>query len=149
MNNNIDYKEVFELTRRYGKLKNKSFDEQNNKKCLKGALFAVMLAIKHISKSTSATTSLISEELEMTKPQVSRLLNSLENDALICRTISKADHREIYIQLTEKGIEILKEAENNYISFIDYLYESMGAEDFNALVRLLKKVESAMEARYD
>ena len=149
MKQNIDYKEVFELTRRYGKLKNKSFTEQRDKKCLKGALFAVMLAIKHISKNASATTSLISEELEMPKPQVSRLLNSLEDDALIYRTISKTDRREIYIHLTEKGIEILKEAENNYVRFIDYIFESIGEADFNELVRLLKKVETAMEVRHD
>ena len=62
---------------------------------------------------------------------------------------SLLSRREIYIHLTEKGIEILKEAENNYVRFIDYIFESIGEADFNELLRLLKKVETAMEVRHD
>ena len=148
LNQNIDYKEIFELTRRYSRLKNKSFSEQcEQKKCLKGALFAVMLAIKNISCTQQATTSLVSQELNMPKPQVSRLLNSLEAEGLIERINSKTDRREVYILLTPKGEQLLDEGKQNYIKFIDYIYESIGESDFYELIRLLKKVETAMESQ--
>ena len=146
MNQNIDYKEIFELTRRFGRLKNKSYTEKKEgEKCITSALLAVMLSVKYISASQHATTSLVSQELEMPKPQVSRLLNTLENEGLIERINSKTDRREVYIILTDAGRDILKQGEKNYTAFIDYIYESIGAEDFQALITVLKKIETAME----
>ncbi len=150
MEYSIDYKEIFELTRRFGKLKSKSLSESGaQKKCLKGAELAVMLAIKHISTTQSATTSLVAGELMMPKSQVSRVLNALEDEGLIERINSKTDRRAVYIIVTEKGKALLLEGENNYKRFINYIYDSIGHSDFEQLIRILKKVEDAMEDCHD
>ncbi|MBE6818849.1 MAG: winged helix-turn-helix transcriptional regulator [Ruminococcaceae bacterium] len=146
MEYSIDYKEIFELTRRYGRLKSKSLGESGaQEKCLKGAELAVMFAIQHISLAKKATTSLVASELMMPKSQVSRVLNALESEELIERINSKTDRRAVYIILTEKGKALLLESENNYKRFINYIYESIGQSDFEQLIRILKKVEDALE----
>ena len=148
MNRNIDYNEIFTLTRRYGKIKNKSYQCQNNDKTtIRGAYLAVMLSIKRLCCEQNVTTSLVAKDLEMPKSQVSRLLNTLEEQACIRRIHSDRDRREVFIVLTPKGDDVIEKSKNSFIDFINYVYDSIGQEDFEQLIEITKKVEKAIEKR--
>lgn len=83
--------------------------------------------------------------LFMKKPATSKMLNTLEDKGYINRLYDKKDRRVTYIDLTQKGIDILEKHHNEMIDYTNLVIEKLGEEDIKTLVVLLEKLCDIME----
>lgn len=104
--------------------------------------FKIMSVLNQGMKENSdgMKVSEISERLHVTPPTVTQLINSLEKEELVERTIDPNDRRSVNVRLTGKGIEVTRQAreafKETFLGLIDYL----GEEDSDKLAELLSKV---------
>lgn len=82
----------------------------------------------------------LSDILELSRPSITRILNSLEDRGFITREIDKEDRRSVTIELTKEGIEALNKANMELLSIADRLVVSLGETDTNKLIELLEKL---------
>jgi DNA-binding MarR family transcriptional regulator len=142
-----DYKNIFDLSRKIGKMKHKIFGYPEKR--LTHAQLGIMLTIMLFQKKgiKNITVSMIAAEIDMPKPQVSRCMNDIENDGMIERINSRTDRREVYVNLTQSGKTLLESEMVKYEKTIDYIYSAIGENDFNELLRIFGKIEKAMEEK--
>lgn len=98
--------------------------------------FGLMNIIKDNGSPDGITVSQIAAELEVTPPAVSRTLKSLDEKGFIERRVNMLNRRSTIVILTEKGEEILDNAQKNMLSLISFIKEKMGTErvnEFNVL----------------
>lgn len=143
----IDYKSVFDLSRRIGKLKHKAVGCRE--RSFTHAQLAIMLETYRLiaEGEKDVTSSMLAQELDMPKPQISKNLNCMEMNGMVKRRISKNDRRVVYISITDKGLSLLKKERADYEEMIEYIYNAIGKEDFDELLRIFTKMEKAMEAK--
>jgi len=82
----------------------------------------------------------LSERLEMKRPMISRILNTLEARGYISRAIDKSNRRSFEIQLTKSGEAALERAEHNLFGIADRLETELGDADMEKLIALLSRV---------
>ena len=87
----------------------------------------------------------IQDNLYVTKPAVSQMLNSLENKGYIKREINKSDRRKIVITLTEDGKKILEKMQNNVDNVIGEIILRFGEEDTEQLIKLINRFADISE----
>ncbi|WP_066304817.1 MarR family winged helix-turn-helix transcriptional regulator [Bacillus sp. FJAT-29814] len=104
--------------------------------------FKVLATIQRVTaeKQSEMKVSEISHELQVTPPTVTQIINTLEKDGLVERTIDPADRRAVKIKLTPTGMKAVKEAKaaftETFLGLIDYL----GEKESEQLADLLTKV---------
>ena len=101
------------------------------------------------SEKHSIRAAFLSSTLDMSRPAVSRILNSLENKELIMRSIDKTDRRGISIELTEKGKEELNKANVEILGKAEYIAAKLGDEETEQLITLLDKLAEIYKGMYD
>ena len=97
-----------------------------------GLLFAILRIEEHQGKR--ATPSQLSKHLFVTKPAISKMLNSLEDKNYITRKIEKLDRRVVYVELTEAGKTFLKECKEYHISYYQSAFEKLGEEKIDQML---------------
>lgn len=60
------------------------------------------------------------------KSQMNRILNAMEKNEYIRRVRSEDDKRFVYIEVTEKGLEVYKRGHEEVMQLVDLLVEKMG-----------------------
>lgn len=81
----------------------------------------------------------ISKKLLVTTPTVTQLIKKLIADGLVERTVDPDDRRSVGIELTPKGEEIAKEADELFNQHLGGLVEHLGEEQSRNLADLLSK----------
>lgn len=84
----------------------------------------------------------LSRQMGVSKPIVSRLLESLTEKGLIEKKVSDSDRRRYYLQLSQKGKETLETAYYYYIEPIKKLEEKLGSSQVKELLRLITLANS-------
>ena len=84
---------------------------------------ATLMAIAHFNcgQEKKITTSGLAERMQVKSSAISRTLKNLEEKGLVERTVNKADRRNTYVELTEKGNVTLKECKKT----VDELMEAV------------------------
>ncbi len=77
--------------------------------------------------------------------RVAAALNKLEEMGMVFRTPSEQDSRKTIVGLTEKGIQILKEKNEEAIRFAADIIDLMGMEDLDEFLRLARRFKDAMK----
>lgn len=98
--------------------------------------------LSYLSKFPDAHPSDMADSLKVTRPNIAANLRNLENKGFIERDVDKANRRQVYVTLTEKG--------NQYIALCNlqlmYLFASwfkiLGDQDTENLFRILEKSSS-------
>lgn len=85
----------------------------------------------------------LSDLLEVSRPAITRILNSLEQRGLITRNIDKTDRRSINIALTEPGARALEAANRQILGMADRVVTSLGDADADKLIELLGRLSAA------
>ncbi|PLS09522.1 MarR family winged helix-turn-helix transcriptional regulator [Neobacillus cucumis] len=103
--------------------------------------FRVLALIQRANENCiEMKVSEISQKLKVTPPTVTQIINVLEKDGFIERTINPEDRRAVKISLTEAGLEETERARKafseTFLGLIDYL----GEEESNQLAELLFRV---------
>ena len=78
----------------------------------------------------------ICEKLHITKPAVTYMLNSLEKDGCITRSIDINDRRRIDIKLTGKGKDLMKTHRRSHEVLIDKVLTKFGESNSKEFIRL-------------
>ena len=91
------------------------------------------------SELNVVTTAVLSEQLHISKPAVSQMINVLEKKQYVTREINKYDRRLMSISLTDIGNQRLEEEKYKYLSRINVILDKMGKEDSEVFVSLMEK----------
>jgi len=87
----------------------------------------------------------IREKLHITKPAVTYMLNSLERDGCITRSIDANDRRRIDIKLTGKGKELVKIHRKSHEVFMDKALERFGESNSKDFIRLFNSFADILD----
>lgn len=90
--------------------------------------------------STNLDVPRIQEKLQITKPAVSYILNSLEKKNYIRREIDPKDRRKISITATPEGIRAAAESTRICDDVWNTLMERFGGEDMLRLLEMLNRL---------
>lgn len=71
--------------------------------------YQALLAVKGLPASSPATVGVLAERLQIQHHSAVELVDRLEAHALLKRTRSSTDRREVLLRLTSRGEEILRE----------------------------------------
>lgn len=92
------------------------------------------------------SASEIVERSSMDKVNVSRAVQSLRKKELLRRDIDGEDRRKSVLRLTEEGLRIFNDVIPRVQAVEDALTENLSAEEKQALLHLMQKVQSNAEA---
>lgn len=103
---------------------------------------ATLMTIAHFNceKNRKITTSGLAEEMQVKSSAISRTLKNLEEKGLIERTVNKADRRNTYVELTERGNVVLKECKNTVDELMEAVFTRMKQEDVEELIKYLEEL---------
>lgn len=102
--------------------------------------FMILKTIQGMSAEEEVTISSLSEHLEITKPAVSQIINSLEDKGFVERITTKIDRRLVYVRLTENGQAFLEKNYRAFIAGMNMVFARMGEKDTGELLRLITKL---------
>ncbi|MNP23805.1 MarR family protein [compost metagenome] len=120
---------------------NSTYSEINHSKKL------TLLILHRISEQGGVSLSALRKELLLAPSTITSIISSLEKDELIERVIDKSDRRNIYIEISPKGIEYTKKAYTELEKKINNYIEYMGVDDVKELVRLMTKTKDYFQER--
>ena len=106
-----------------------------NESMVCGALYQV----KKSGTSPFTATQLCSR-LQILKPQMNVILNSLEKRRLIQRERSSIDHRQVHILLTKEGESVYARAHQELLALPQGLIDRLGAEKMSLFAELMHTV---------
>ncbi|MCL6570853.1 MAG: MarR family transcriptional regulator [Bacillus sp. (in: Bacteria)] len=91
-------------------------------------------------KNTEMKISEISQVLQVTPPTVTQIINNLERDGLVERTVDQEDRRAVKIKLTLAGLEATMQARQKFTETFTGLIDFLGEKESEQLADLLTKV---------
>jgi DNA-binding MarR family transcriptional regulator len=111
---------------------------------LKPSPFLVLMQLCRARKRniTGMRVSDIAEQVGMSVPGTTQILNGLAKDGLVVRETDPRDRRVVHIRLTEEGNRIMEPAISRMTERFIGLVDSLGEADSEKLVRLLQRVEA-------
>lgn len=106
---------------------------------------AEMHVLMYIKKYNDIVTPVkISEFFNVSKPFVTKIINSLEQSSYIYKVPLKNDNRSYQLMLTEKSDEIFKENFNEFMKTIEILKAKMGDDNFISFIDQLKTANNIL-----
>jgi DNA-binding MarR family transcriptional regulator len=101
-----------------------------------------ILRILRGSKDTGLCRHEIASRMIAQVPDVTRLLDRMEEAELIKRTRGTDDRRVVRTEITEKGVEVLDKVSKPLAEWHTQFAKNLGSEELRELVKLLDKVRS-------
>ncbi|NLY96716.1 MAG: MarR family transcriptional regulator [Clostridiaceae bacterium] len=91
----------------------------------------------------------LSDMLELSRPSITRILNTLENRGYITRSIDPKDRRSIRMELTDAGNEAFDLANRRIADTAERIAESLGEDDTDKLTELLDKLAEVYKKMFE
>ncbi len=112
--------------------------------------YLVLLALHRRAQSTNPghqhfKASGLSDAVGVSRPNITRLLNSLEAKGLISRTMAADDRRVMLVGLTAAGEAALAQTSSSLIQVGERLVTGLGEQETDQLIGLLHKLSSVYE----
>jgi DNA-binding MarR family transcriptional regulator len=83
--------------------------------------------------------------LQIRKSQMNVILNSLEKKAWITRSRSEADKRNVYVGLTEEGLQVYQEAHRKILELPGGLIQRLGEEKIQTFAATMQEVAACFD----
>ena len=99
----------------------------------------------YISNHDNVSPGQLSEVLKVGSGRVANALKNLEKKYYIIRKNDNEDHRKTIIFLTEKGKEFVTKSKEEGRKNIFSIYDALGEEDSEHLLRIIEKLINAKE----
>jgi 5'-methylthioadenosine phosphorylase len=106
--------------------------------------YAAMVALKDGSESTMSE---LSRRLRVTMGASTNIADKLVRAGLVVRSRDDGDRRVVRVRLEQKGIDVLREAEEQAVAFMAELLERLGPEERSQLVSGYGRMLAFAEAR--
>lgn len=103
--------------------------------------------LSYLSKYHSVTPGELIDILHVGSGRVANALSNLERKQYIERKKDENDKRKTIVTITEKGSSIIKEKKREFRERAYIIYDILGSEDVESLLRIMKKFESARESK--
>jgi len=100
-------------------------------------ILAIILV--HSRQGNKITTSKISDLLGITNPAISQALKKLEQGGYIKRKVNNDDRRVVYVYLTKKGEQRLKQKDEHFKTHIDKALSKMKDEEVELFIKYAEK----------
>ena len=102
--------------------------------------YGVLRYLMYVEDRVSA--GVLTEQLHVVPGRMTDILNSLENKGFIVRRRDAADRRRVNVQITEQGRQEAGEKRSQIRKEYQGMFQILGREDTEELIRLLKIVLS-------
>lgn len=99
-----------------------------------------VLVLSHLNQNGKSRPSDIAKLLGLTPPTLSYLADKLVAKELAVRMVDEADRRIIYLNITDKGIEVLERAILEGQKLRKNLFQKLTEEDRAQLVNIFEKM---------
>lgn len=109
--------------------------------------FDVMAALHR--SAAALTMSELSRQLLVSNGNTTTVVDRLETDGLVRRTVSKADRRIVHVALTTKGRRHFERLAADHEARVDSLYANVSPEDLDALDALLQRMTPRKATAHD
>lgn len=108
-----------------------------------------VLRILRGSGNGGLTCGEIGERMVTRVPDVTRLLDRLEERSLLVRSREEQDRRVVRVRITEPGVALLSKLDRPVAQFHKRQLTNMGRERLSMLIDLLEEVRSTAAAQQD
>ncbi len=98
------------------------------------------LAHKKHHGSELVSLSAIGEEMRLSPPSVTLMLNPMEKSNYILRIRDLEDRRVVFVQITEKGEKAVRELYEAFLSNARIMVQLLGEEDSRTYIDLMNKL---------
>lgn len=88
----------------------------------------------------------IADRMVQVVPAITGLLDRLESQGLICRERCTVDRRVVYIDLTERAVDLLSQMDRPVIELHKALMGHLSLTELKELTRLLEKARTSLDA---
>lgn len=99
----------------------------------------ILFVIYENIKNDKISLALIRKNLKLAPSTITPIITSLENKGLIERKIDKNDRRNIYLRITQIGLEYTNKVQIEIKEDLTKYIEYIGKEDTKKLIRLITK----------
>ncbi|GLO64776.1 MarR family transcriptional regulator [Oceanobacillus kimchii] len=99
--------------------------------------FTILEALYHKGKQTIRE---ISEAVLINTGSITYVIDKLENNGLLTRSSNPDDRRAVYIEITDKGKEIMDDIFPKHQRVIEELFDGISEEEKQTVIDVLKKV---------
>lgn len=103
------------------------------------------LVLWHITKYEPVNMSVLHQKMYMANSTLTVIVDKLVKEVLVKRYRNSEDRREVLLELTEKGNDLLLEMLNVRQSFLENSLKELQLEKQNKLINLLKPVLKNLE----
>lgn len=108
---------------------------------------SLLMALYRCGGPTGLQPSELGEVLKIARPTVTALVNSLEAKGLVTRRQGEEDRRVVLVELTAAGLDHVKMGRRLFEEHMSQLVDFLGADDAQALIRLIHRVQQFNEMR--
>lgn len=136
---NIDAVEACLRVLKLGSLIMKDLELHFGSKGISLARFIAMIVIER-EQTPDLNASDIAQKMGISKKNISRLLNQLEESAFIKRSVSEVDARVAMVELTAKGSRVIKQTLPGYYEIIQRHFGSVNKKSLQNMTEVLEKV---------
>lgn len=91
----------------------------------------------------------ISRAMQVSTARIAAVLGRLETKGLLVRTPLKEDHRKVVVSLTPSGEETIRAHYEKMRTHVDAVFCSLGEEDTDQLIRILKRVKAVIDQQIE
>ncbi len=106
-----------------------------------------LTVLKLLESFPDLSLSSLSERIRAQNSTVSGIIDRMERESLVKRERSPQDRRVTFIRLTEKGQKVARQIKVEPMEVFRGAMGSLTREEMRDLLRLLRKVESAVRAQ--
>ncbi|MGW8443508.1 MarR family winged helix-turn-helix transcriptional regulator [Paenibacillus sp. S33] len=107
-----------------------------------GKFSILILLYRNIHTGLLATE--LAEKVGVSKPTVTGLLDRLERDGLIIRSVHPSDRRMSIVKLTDQGTEMMERLLPMHFTSTSTLMSHLSTDEKELLLTLLQKIESGI-----
>lgn len=101
-------------------------------------------AAEHHGNKDGLSPSRLSEFQHISKNTVSSLLDSLEKQGLVERTLNRADKRKFNIRITRAGRDLMRKTLPAHSANLTRAFAGLNIEEQNDLLKLLRKLRQSL-----
>ena len=114
-----------------------------------GLTFTMALVLLNLDDDDGMPSTQIGPSVGLEPRSLTRLLKKMEDEDLITKKPSKEDKRQVYILLTENGIEKKKIARERISNFNKQIRQSISKSELEVFDSVLKRVKSIAINNYE
>lgn len=82
----------------------------------------------------------IIQGMNVSPTSITKLVDGLEKDGLVCRAFDGVDKRKIWVELLPAGAEVMRETFPDVVRHVDGLWQGLTLEERRVLIHLLAKL---------